>query len=126
MLRQDAAVRQALFRAAHMEVSLRRILAQPEADRPVTLPVPAGRAGSWRRIARYAALALATAGGWIGAVFFAHQYRVLRNEHAAALQTIAALEARPAEAARPVGTRSGRLSLLRLREQRTARYGPGD
>ena len=100
LIQQDEAVRQALFRGSAMEVDLCRLLASTEADRPVTRPAAASRAGWRRRIVAYAALALAMAGGWIGAVFFAHQYRVLRNEHTGALQTIAALEARQAEAAR--------------------------
>ena len=37
-------------------------------------------------------------------VFFAHQYRVLRDEHAGALQRIAALEVHPAEAASSEGS----------------------
>jgi ferric-dicitrate binding protein FerR (iron transport regulator) len=101
-IRRDAAVRQALFRGAHLEVSLRHILAQPDVNRPARPLVSMRRAGSWRRITRHVAIALAMAGGWIGTIFLAHQYRVLLHEHATAQQTIAALQARPAEAARPV------------------------
>ena len=101
-VQQDATVRHAVFRAAHLEVSLRRLLTPCGEARPTPVPVPAARSGSWRMIVKYAAIALATAGGWIGTIFFAYQYHVLRAEHAGALQAIAALEARPPEAPRPM------------------------
>ena len=50
------------------------------------------QAASWRKGLGYAAIFLATAGGWAGTLFFAHQYRRLCDEHAAALQAIAGFQ----------------------------------